>query len=76
MFAALVYTSPAPASADFLGFASTSTVVEGEFDTYHVLEVYALFDDPTVDGLMAGYTDAAGYGLVASARRDLRRWAW
>jgi hypothetical protein len=37
----------APASADFLGFASTSTVVEGEFDTYHVLEVYALFDDPT-----------------------------
>lgn len=29
-----------------------------------------LFRDPTVDGLMAGHTDAAGYGLVATARRD------
>lgn len=33
--------------ADFLGFASTSSVVEGDLDTYHVLEVYALFDDST-----------------------------
>jgi len=36
----------APVSADFLGFAATSTTIEGELDTYHVLEVYARFDDP------------------------------
>jgi D-alanyl-D-alanine carboxypeptidase (penicillin-binding protein 5/6) len=30
-----------------------------------------LFRDPTVDGLMTGYTDAAGYCLVATAQRDL-----
>ena len=29
-----------------------------------------LFRDPTVDGLKAGHTDAAGYCLVATARRD------
>jgi serine-type D-Ala-D-Ala carboxypeptidase (penicillin-binding protein 5/6) len=29
-----------------------------------------LFRDPTVDGLKTGYTDAAGYCLVATARRD------
>ncbi|MES2938154.1 MAG: D-alanyl-D-alanine carboxypeptidase family protein [Pseudomonadota bacterium] len=29
-----------------------------------------LFRDPTVDGLNAGHTDAAGYCLVATARRD------
>lgn len=29
-----------------------------------------LFRDPSVDGLTAGQTNAAGYGLVASARRD------
>lgn len=28
-----------------------------------------LFRDPTVDGMMTGYTEAAGYGLVATARR-------
>jgi D-alanyl-D-alanine carboxypeptidase (penicillin-binding protein 5/6) len=26
--------------------------------------------DPTVDGMKTGYTDAAGYCLVASAARD------
>ncbi|MFM7261761.1 MAG: FG-GAP repeat domain-containing protein [bacterium] len=35
------------AGADFLGFSATSTVIEGEFDSYLVLEVYARFDDPT-----------------------------
>jgi D-alanyl-D-alanine carboxypeptidase (penicillin-binding protein 5/6) len=30
-----------------------------------------LFKDPTVDGLKTGYTDAAGYCLVATAKRDL-----
>jgi D-alanyl-D-alanine carboxypeptidase (penicillin-binding protein 5/6) len=29
-----------------------------------------LFKDPTVDGLKAGQTDAAGYCLVATAKRD------
>ncbi|SFN32213.1 D-alanyl-D-alanine carboxypeptidase family protein [Variovorax sp. OV329] len=29
-----------------------------------------LFRDPTVDGLMTGHTDAGGYGMVATARRD------
>lgn len=30
-----------------------------------------LFRDPTVDGLKTGYTDAAGYCLIATARRDV-----
>jgi D-alanyl-D-alanine carboxypeptidase (penicillin-binding protein 5/6) len=30
-----------------------------------------LFRDPTVDGLKTGYTEAAGYCLVATARREL-----
>jgi D-alanyl-D-alanine carboxypeptidase (penicillin-binding protein 5/6) len=29
-----------------------------------------LFRDPTVDGLTTGYTEAAGYCMVATARRD------
>ena len=29
-----------------------------------------LFRDPTVDGLKTGHTDAAGYCMVATARRD------
>jgi D-alanyl-D-alanine carboxypeptidase (penicillin-binding protein 5/6) len=29
-----------------------------------------LFSDPSVDGLKTGHTDAAGYCLIASARRD------
>ena len=29
-----------------------------------------LLRDPTVDGLATGHTDAAGYGMVATARRD------
>ena len=32
-----------------------------------------LWIDATVDGLQAGFTEAAGYGLVASARRGERR---
>jgi D-alanyl-D-alanine carboxypeptidase (penicillin-binding protein 5/6) len=32
-----------------------------------------LWTDPTVDGVSAGVTEAAGYGLVASARRGERR---
>lgn len=30
-----------------------------------------LFRDPSVDGLKTGYTDAAGYCLIATARRDV-----
>jgi D-alanyl-D-alanine carboxypeptidase (penicillin-binding protein 5/6) len=30
-----------------------------------------LFRDPTVDGLKTGHTDAAGFCLIATARRDL-----
>ncbi|MHB1198824.1 MAG: D-alanyl-D-alanine carboxypeptidase family protein [Polaromonas sp.] len=29
-----------------------------------------LFRDPTVDGLKTGYTDAAGYNMIATAKRD------
>jgi D-alanyl-D-alanine carboxypeptidase (penicillin-binding protein 5/6) len=29
-----------------------------------------LFRDPTVDGLMTGHTDTAGYCMIATARRD------
>lgn len=32
-----------------------------------------LWTDPTVDGVKTGFTEAAGYGLVASARRGERR---
>jgi D-alanyl-D-alanine carboxypeptidase (penicillin-binding protein 5/6) len=32
-----------------------------------------LWIDPTVDGLQAGFTEASGYGLAASARRGERR---
>ncbi len=32
-----------------------------------------LWRDPTVDGVKTGYTEAAGYCLIASARRDNRR---
>ncbi|HET9471127.1 MAG TPA: D-alanyl-D-alanine carboxypeptidase family protein, partial [Usitatibacter sp.] len=32
-----------------------------------------LWTDPTVDGVKAGFTEAAGYCLVASAKRDGRR---
>ncbi len=32
-----------------------------------------LWLDPNVDGVKTGYTDAAGYCLIASARRDSRR---
>lgn len=31
-----------------------------------------LFRDPSVDGLMTGYTEAAGYGLIATARRTMQ----
>ena len=29
-----------------------------------------LFRDPTVDGLKTGHTDAAGYCMIATAKRD------
>ena len=32
-----------------------------------------LWTDPTVDGMQSGFTEASGYGLVASARRGERR---
>ena len=32
-----------------------------------------LWTDPTVDGMTTGFTESAGYGLVASARRGERR---
>lgn len=37
----------APARADFAGFACSRSVVNGELATYHIVEVYAVFDDPT-----------------------------
>jgi D-alanyl-D-alanine carboxypeptidase (penicillin-binding protein 5/6) len=49
---------------------------EKEF-TYNGIRQYSrnplLHSDPTADGLKTGYTDEAGYGLVASAVRDDRR---
>lgn len=42
--------------------------------TYNDINQYnrnlLLRDDPTVDGLKTGYTSVAGYGMVASAKRD------
>ena len=32
-----------------------------------------LYRDPRVDGMKTGFTDAAGYNLIASARADGRR---
>lgn len=32
-----------------------------------------LYRDPNVDGMKTGYTDSAGYNLIASSRRDGRR---
>ena len=34
------------AAADFAGFACTRSVVTGELTTYHIVEVFAVFDDP------------------------------
>ena len=49
---------------------------EKEF-TYNGIRQYSrnplLHRDPSADGLKTGYTDEAGYGLVASALRDDRR---
>ena len=35
------------ACADFAGFTCTREVVAGELDTYHIVRVHAIFDDPT-----------------------------
>jgi hypothetical protein len=35
------------AHADFTGFGSNSYVVEGDLHTYHIMELYATFDDPS-----------------------------
>ncbi len=44
---AAISIAASPATADFTGFGSTSYVVQGTENTYHVMEVYATFDDPT-----------------------------
>ena len=36
-----------PVFADFTGFGSNSFVVAGDLHTYHIVEVYATFDDPS-----------------------------
>ena len=48
----------APAFADFTGFGSNSFVVAGDLHTYHIVEVYATFDDPT-DRILNVYNVAA-----------------
>ncbi len=46
--AALLSWTTAPlAMADFTGFGSTSFVVQGDLHTYHIVEVYATFDNPS-----------------------------
>ncbi|MEY3021682.1 MAG: hypothetical protein RIS86_880, partial [Planctomycetota bacterium] len=51
------------AHADFVGFGSNSFVVEATENTYHVVEVYATFDDPT-DVLLNVFN--VGVSLTAS----------
>ena len=64
IFASIACAALLPsARADFLGFGSTSYVVEGELDTYHIVEVHALFDDPT-DRLLNIFEVRAAIGNV------------
>ena len=44
------------------------SILESKIDTNRNL---LLFRDPSVDGLKTGHTDAAGYCLIATAKRDL-----
>ena len=69
-----------------LGILATRLLVDfPEYTPYYAIKKYRfqgtptandtnrnvlLFRDPTVDGLKTGHTDAAGYCLVATARRD------
>jgi serine-type D-Ala-D-Ala carboxypeptidase (penicillin-binding protein 5/6) len=56
---------------DFVGYSAIRKYrYEGTPTTNDTNRNLLLFRDPTVDGLKTGHTEAAGYGLVATARRD------
>jgi len=57
---------------DFPGEAKYYTIKEFSFGKItQPNRNLLLWRDPTVDGLKTGYTDAAGYCLIATAKRDL-----
>ncbi len=49
---------------------SRSTAIPGTPSTNDTNRNLLLFRDPTVDGLKTGHTDAAGYCMIATAKRD------
>ncbi|MBC5763464.1 D-alanyl-D-alanine carboxypeptidase family protein [Ramlibacter albus] len=56
---------------EYLGFYSIKKYrYEGTPPTNDTNRNMLLFRDPTVDGLKTGHTDAAGYCLIATAKRD------
>ena len=57
------------ACADFAGFTCTREVVAGELDTYHIVRVHAIFDDPTdrllnIFDVTASLTQANAFGSM------------
>lgn len=56
---------------DYVGYYAIKKYrYEGTPPTNDTNRNLLLFRDPTVDGLKTGHTDAAGYCLIATARRD------
>lgn len=56
---------------DYVGYYSTRKYrYEGTPTANDTNRNLLLFRDPTVDGLKTGHTDAAGYCLIATAKRD------
>ena len=56
---------------DYVGYYSTKKYrYEGTPTANDTNRNMLLFRDPTVDGLKTGHTDAAGYCLIATAKRD------
>jgi D-alanyl-D-alanine carboxypeptidase (penicillin-binding protein 5/6) len=56
---------------DYVGYYSTKKYrYEGTPTANDTNRNLLLFRDPTVDGLKTGHTDAAGYCLIATAKRD------
>lgn len=57
--AAALLSSAASAHADFVGFGGIRHVVDGDLHRYHIVEVYAAFDDPA-DRLLNIFDVTAG----------------
>jgi D-alanyl-D-alanine carboxypeptidase (penicillin-binding protein 5/6) len=56
---------------DYVGYSATRKYrYQGTPTANDTNRNLLLFRDPTVDGLKTGHTEAAGYGLIATAKRD------